>query len=462
MIELKEEYMDALDTLAQSIQESDTYLSYLEEEEEELYQQLQEEFEPMIAIIYNEVAENDPLMLETLEKVFLLPAFEGLYLPKLLGYAVLRGEINENLKYKRPQQHFKDILVAICESTNFEFIKKRIGQSVQIGFALSSDIWITDLINHISNKRIRYFLQSQKLEKYRELKERQKGYAIYSNQFRNDNYLSCTFPENYSELKTLFSEVKRFLLYRMQHQYDNSSLLVPIKSFITNKEFQNTHELVDVLGIYANFFDLDAAHQKELNDIFNANRVNKTDFDEYYFDFLIEMFANKIEIPVESDLKLSAMVDRKHRDQLGEYYDLLDTVHGKGYINPEVMDEVREFYNRHEGLSKVNECIRIVILNYLKRLITNLDAREYHEFFEISKVFSVYINIFSNEHFNQQLKEVCMKYVHDLMVKYVDKRGRDYQDIRKFVSTSFVDFHFLKEKEIVEMFKTRRKKTEEA
>ena len=126
MIELKEEYMDALDTLAQSIQESETYLNYLEEEEEELYQQLQEEFEPMIAIIYNEVAENDPLMLETLEKVFLLPAFEGLYLPKLLGYAVSRGEINENLKYKRPQQHFNDILVAICESTNFEFIKKRI------------------------------------------------------------------------------------------------------------------------------------------------------------------------------------------------------------------------------------------------------------------------------------------------------------------------------------------------
>lgn len=222
----------------------------------------------------------------------------------------------------------------------------------------------------------------------------------------------------------------------MQHQYDNSSLLVPIKSFITNKEFQNTHELVDVLGIYANFFDLDAAHQKELNEIFNANRVNKTDFDEYYFDFLIEMF-NKIEIPVESDLKLSAMVDRKHRDQLGEYYDLLDTVHGKGYINPEVMDEVREFYNRHEGLSKVNECIRIVILNYLKRLITNLDAREYHEFFEISKVFSVYINIFSNEHFNQQLKEVCMKYVHDLMVKYVDKRGRDYQEYPQ------IRFHFI-------------------
>lgn len=458
MIELKEEYMEALDAIAQAIQESEIYLQYLEEEEEELYNQLQETFEPEIAQLYREVADKDPLMLETLEKVFLHSAFEGLYLPKILGFSVLRGEINDQYKYKRPQQHFKDILMAICDSANFEYIRKRTGQSIQIGFALSSDIWITDLINHISNKRIRYFLQTQKLEKYRDLKERQRGYITYSNQFRNENFLSCTFPENYSELKTLFSEVKRFLLYRMLHQFDNSSLLAPIKAFIVHPDFQNTHELVDVLGIYANFFDLDKAHQKELNDIFNANRKGKADFDEYYFDFLIEMFSNKIEVPVAADLKLSVMLDRKHKDQLVEYYDLLDTIHSKGYIQPEVIEEVRHFYNRHEGLSKINECVRIVIFNYLKRLITNLETSDYHAFFEISKVFSIYIHTFSNEHFNQQLKDICMKYVRQLMAQYTDKRGRDYQDIRKFVSSTFVEIQFLKEKEVVEMFKTRRKK----
>ena len=45
-----------------------------------------------------------------------------------------------------------------------------------------------------------------------------------------------------------------------------------------------------------------------------------------------------------------------------------------------------------------------------------------------------------------------------LLKKYTDKRGKDYQDIKKFVSTAFQDFGFLKEKEVVEMFKTRRKR----
>ena len=44
------------------------------------------------------------------------------------------------------------------------------------------------------------------------------------------------------------------------------------------------------------------------------------------------------------------------------------------------------------------------------------------------------------------------------MKKYTDKRGKDYQDIKKFVKTNFVDLGFMKEKELVEFFKTRRKK----
>ncbi len=51
-----------------------------------------------------------------------------------------------------------------------------------------------------------------------------------------------------------------------------------------------------------------------------------------------------------------------------------------------------------------------------------------------------------------------MAYVRKLLKKYTDKRGKDYQDIKKFLSRTFKDFEFLKEKEIVELFKTRRKK----
>ena len=45
-----------------------------------------------------------------------------------------------------------------------------------------------------------------------------------------------------------------------------------------------------------------------------------------------------------------------------------------------------------------------------------------------------------------------MVFVNRLMKYYSDKRGRDYQDIKKFVVSSFVDLKFYKEKELVEIF----------
>ena len=75
-----------------------------------------------------------------------------------------------------------------------------------------------------------------------------------------------------------------------------------------------------------------------------------------------------------------------------------------------------------------------------------------------SKLLPVYIGIFSNQQFNQDVKDLCMDYIGQLLKHYTDKRGKDYQDIKKFVSTVFVDLKFLMEKEVVEMLKTRRKR----
>ena len=109
--ELEATYMTRLETLAGEIQASEELAKYLEEEEEEDYNQLKLLYEPRIGEIYDEVASIKPLQLTYLEKVLLNPAFEGLYLPKILGYSVLRGEIStEDYKYLLPENHFKDIL----------------------------------------------------------------------------------------------------------------------------------------------------------------------------------------------------------------------------------------------------------------------------------------------------------------------------------------------------------------
>jgi hypothetical protein len=51
-----------------------------------------------------------------------------------------------------------------------------------------------------------------------------------------------------------------------------------------------------------------------------------------------------------------------------------------------------------------------------------------------------------------------MIYVRKLLRFHTDKRGKDYQDIKKFVSATFIDLGFLNSKQSVELFKSKRKK----
>ena len=72
--------------------------------------------------------------------------------------------------------------------------------------------------------------------------------------------------------------------------------------------------------------------------------------------------------------------------------------------------------------------------------------------------YPIYMEIFSNQQFNQYLKDLSLSYVKRLLKTHTDKRGKDYQDIKKFVSSNFVELGFLNSKQVVELFKTRRKK----
>ncbi len=463
MYELDPKYLERLEILAGEIQESDELAQYLEEEEEDLYVRFKEMFEPRIGLIYEEVAADNPLQIIPLEQVLLDEAFEGLYLPRILGFSVLRGEIDEDVKYVRPQEHFKDVLLAICYSPNFDILKKRIGQSIQIGFALSSDIWVTNLINSIDNKRIRYYLQSQKLERYRREQERLTGYRRYKRQFSGENFQTAEFPEDAGSLKVLFSPLKHFLIHRINIDKDNSSIIPELKAFVENEAFQGAREYMEIAGLYGMFFDIsdeDAAH---LAEHFNKVRRETPEFDEQFLEFILELHQrDDLDLTPAADLRMAALLDPDINDELKHYYALIETVHQKGYTSEEAQEACRVFYTRYPGLSTVNECLRKTILRYFAVYINNLEEENYADLFEISKLFPIYMSIFANQQFNQHLKDLSMAYVHRLLKRYTDKRGKDYQDIKKFVSTTFQDLGFLQEKEVVELFKTRRKKKKKA
>ncbi|NNK90411.1 MAG: hypothetical protein HKO89_07360, partial [Saprospiraceae bacterium] len=143
MESLNSSYLSELEEIKKAIQASDELKKFLDEEEDDDYRALVQKYEGAIHDLYTRVANDNPLQLVSIEEHLLDSEYEGLYLPKALGYSVLRGRINDDIKYYRPQNHFKNILETIINSSNFEQINQRIGQSIQIGFSLSSDIWIT-------------------------------------------------------------------------------------------------------------------------------------------------------------------------------------------------------------------------------------------------------------------------------------------------------------------------------
>lgn len=461
MYELDQKYIDQLELIAEDIQGSDELQQYLEEEEEELFNHLKDAFEPKLSAVYQLVADKDPLQLIALELILLDPAFEGLFLPRILGYSVLRGEVNEHYKYVRPQEHFKQILLTICESSNFEILKKRIGQSIQIGFALSSDIWITNLISGIANKKVAYYLQSQKLDRYLDENERKIGYLRYARQFSHENYLCADFPEDTTSLQLNASQLKRFLIYRIRSKADNSNLINYIDDLVANEKFYGMREHMELICLYAFFFEHDEASEAILREVLNEVRRSHPETGTWIMETVRALHRHQeLDLAPANDLRFSALLDKTVADDPSAFFQLMDVVHTKGYNHIEAQDAVKRFYLQHEGLSIANECVRQAIFRYFNTFISNLDLDAYPDFFEISKLFQIYMEIFSNQQFNQDLEDLSMNFVQKLLDHYTDKRGKDYQDIKRFVSSTLQEYHFITEKELVEVFKTKRKKKE--
>ncbi len=458
MKHLNKLYEQNLETIAEAIQSSDILASYLEEEEEAFYKELVETYEPEIEELYTQVALVEPLQIYQLEDKLLDERFEGLFLPRILGYNVLRGALNDRCKYTHAQDRFGRVLSTICDSSNFDYIRKRIGQSVQIGFALSSDIWITSFIEQVSNKKVKQFLQAQKLEKYQYQQERVSGYKVYASQFEKFNSHTTEFPTDLVSQQLLAPGIFNFLKARAVINEYNENFIPEVLAYLEQEKFHHTKEHTISLGLVVNYFDLKKADQTKMGKILNKLR-DADDFNEIYFNFLLERFKSKLKLTGVNDKRVAALMDlSKAEDDFSRYYAFATNLSTKGYMHDEVIEHVKTLYGQYEGMSLFNECVRNLVLGYFSRFLNNLDVDAYADYFELNKYMVIYMEVFSNEHFNQDIKDLSMTYVVKLMKAFPDKRGKDYQDIKKFVATNFVEMQFMRDKDIVEMFKSKRKK----
>lgn len=457
MIELDKKYLDTLKSIIDEIQSSEILANYLEEEDDDLYIQLKDAYEPKIEELHGEVALNDPLQLVSFEQELLDAGLEGLFLPRILGYSVLRGAINEHYKYVRPQEHFKDILLTIANSSNFDLISQRIGQTVEVGFALSSDIWITNLIAEIVNKRVSQFLQTHKLIKFRDIRSRHTAYLKYKRQFANYNFLTASVPETSADIKIESQSILNFLNYRASLSADSKdSVYAFIAGILADKNLGNSIEHLEILLVIGSYFNL-----KKKEAALFVERVGNylgADGESVFFELIRKLQLSDLSLGETEYQRLLSLLAGSELKGVIQFMELVSQVHEVGYINVEAIELVRNFYNSNKGLSIENECMRNVIFRKFEEFMNSLDTADFLDYFELNKTFIVYMNIFSNEKFNQGVKGISMKYVRRLLKTYTVKRSKDYQDIKKFVTSTFSDLGFLNAKEIKELFKTKRKK----
>ncbi len=457
MIALEKKYQDKLAIISEEIQNSELLAQYLDEEDESFYNQLKDAFEGQINDLHNEVAEHDPLQLVSLEEHICDPLLEGLFLPRILGYSVLRGALNDQAKYIRPQEHFKNILLAVCNSSNFDLLSQRIGQTVEVGFALSSDIWITNLIAEIPNKQVKNYLQSLKLAKYRDIRSRKLDYQRYQKQFVKFNFLTATKPRSSADLKIEFKAIVNFLNYRASLGSSSSTSVYEFLSeILADPQLGNSAEHLEVILIIAAYFDLKDAEKKLL-----IERVDSYDMgeeEEKFFQPIKKLQLSSLSLKDDDYKRLDDIVSGTKSKEVKEFFAVVNQVNGIGYINSDAIEIVRSYYNKNKGLSEQNECIRNMIYSKFNIFMRSLNPSDFQEYFELNKTFTVYMNIFDNEKFNQGIKGISLAYIKKLLKVFTEKRSKDYQDIKKFVSATFTDLGFLNEKEVKELFKTKRVK----
>ena len=463
MYPLNEAYDQHLEAIAAAIQASPNLASYLEEEEDEFYNALKAEFEPQIEQAHQQLIDYSPLEIEAFENKLLDERFEGLFLPRVLGYAALRGEITEHFYYARQNDHFGNILKFIAGNSNFDQLRNRIGQSTQVGFALSSDIFVTSLVDSVASKRVRSFLQAQRLTDARTMEGRRRIYRRYAKQFRGKNYHYTPFPLTVGELTTHTKAMNQFLEYRVSSGLDNAAIAPTLHQVVTNPDFAGRKEILRAAVIYGAYFAPDGDERAGLME--SINRERKADPEgtaEEILAYLLELKNNRdIEFGADQELQLSNYISTNLDDKLTAYFTLTDKLHNDGFTSPAVHEAVNEELAKHPGLSSFAANIRQTVYVYFDQLAAGLGTsdKDYANWFKITgEQFPVYLKVFGNEAFKQQLASLAKKYTRDLIKVHTNKRGKDYRDIKKTTVTTWKDYGFMTDKQLKDFFKTPRKK----
>ena len=118
------------------------------------------------------------------------------------------------------------------------------------------------------------------------------------------------------------------------NDYNNTSLHAPLLNFIKNEAFFGQPEHLELIILYAGFFELDKSSKASILGVLNKLRASDN-FEQDYLELLLGIYNSKISIEKTFDQNMSELLDRSVKDEVASFYDLTDIVHTKGYLSQE-------------------------------------------------------------------------------------------------------------------------------
>src|SRR5690606_9834001 len=150
--------------------------------------------------------------------------------------------------------------------------------------------------------------------------------------------------------KASYRQFLDFLKIRIKYELDNSSFEKELIEFLENEKLQMPQEYINILCLSAHFIEFQVECRKRLGLIYNKLRKNP-DFHEKHFYFLERLMKSEIKVGVDSFVRLFELLPDSPKDDFYKFYYLQYVIKENGLGSEVTIEEIRNEYNKHAGLS---------------------------------------------------------------------------------------------------------------
>ena len=452
-VALDEQLVTSLDEIKDAIQNSEQLQNYLESEEQDDFDILRAAVEPAIHELYVQVSTELPTQLIAFEKYLLDEGFEGIYVGKILNYAVLRASLNDDYKFNVFQDHIQEIILTIANSVNFEVLKKYTKQGLQASFAFGTDVWVTNLLSEVTGKKVSEYLLSLKPQKKDYFAQRKSLSVSMKRQFNELSVYSFGAPK---DLPTFvqYSKDITFNLKTKLEKGENADIFAPIVTeILANPAFELDNAYVSLLTIAALSIQFED-DQVELIQKLSTKVLAKPSAVDLFYHSLVTVLENKKLLNPTAVANLNQVFS----GDTNEYAAIINTIHKifeQGFEDEEILTVTVDHLKSFGDLDIQGEIIRDAVRYDFNNKVKALPSTKYVAFFDLFKIIEKYIVAFDNQKFTNDVKNITLYQVSEYIRLLTNRRSQEYQEVKNFLSSTLVNLGFLAEKEVKEMLKKK-------